>query len=267
MLPTNYSPENAVRAALLILQDVTNDSGQPALEVCTKESVGIALYDMVLQGLNPSKKQCYFKIEGNRLVVAKSYFGNIMSAKRDAGLLNVRAVTVYEKDVFEYGINTETGQKFIVKHEQKLANIDMAKIVGAYAVAQYKDRVEVDIMSKPEILTSWFEGPNKGDTVAHRKFPHQMGERTVINRLLKIENNSSNDADMFDNDNVFIHEEGQPQVDEKVNQEIKENANKQVLTMDVEHEEIKPEPLPAQDQEQPQETTGKKENDPNDPGF
>ena len=64
-LPTNYSAANALKSAWLILQETKDRNDKPALVVCTKESVANALLDMVVQGLSPMKKQCYFIVYGS----------------------------------------------------------------------------------------------------------------------------------------------------------------------------------------------------------
>ena len=58
-LPPGYSPNNAIKSAWLILQDVKDKYKNPALKVCEKHTVANALLDMVVQGLNPAKKQCH----------------------------------------------------------------------------------------------------------------------------------------------------------------------------------------------------------------
>ncbi|MFH2219090.1 MAG: recombinase RecT, partial [Pseudomonadota bacterium] len=63
--PPDYSPQNALRSAWLILQNTQDRNKKPALEVCTKASVYNALFDMVITGLNPEKKQGYFIVYGN----------------------------------------------------------------------------------------------------------------------------------------------------------------------------------------------------------
>lgn len=82
VLPKDYSVENHMKSAWLILQATTDRSGQQALAVCTKESIANALLDMVLQGLAVSKKQGYFIVYGNKLEFQRSYFGTVALAKR-----------------------------------------------------------------------------------------------------------------------------------------------------------------------------------------
>jgi recombination protein RecT len=119
-LPPNYSPENAVRSAWLIIQDVKDASKRPALQVCTRDSIATALLDMVMQGLSPVKKQCYFIVYGDKLTCMKSYIGTVAISKRVANVKEPIANVVYEKDEFQYEINTVSGRKTIVKHIQKM---------------------------------------------------------------------------------------------------------------------------------------------------
>ena len=92
VLPQNYSASNALKSAYLILQETTkrNDT-RSVLETCTKGSIATALLDMVLQGLNPSKKQCYFIPYGNKLTLSKSYLGTVAAARCIPGIEDVKA--------------------------------------------------------------------------------------------------------------------------------------------------------------------------------
>src|SRR5690606_20371926 len=175
VLPANYIPENAVRAAWLILQELTDKQGRPALEVCTKESIANAFLDMVTSGLSVAKKQGYFVVYGNKLQFDQSYIGDIAVAKRVANVKEVNAVTVYKEDVFEYEVDANTGRKRVIKHDQKLSNIDPNKIVGAYAIVSYNDgTTDTEIMTLGQIHTSWQMGGSKGNSPAHKNFPDQM---------------------------------------------------------------------------------------------
>lgn len=50
-----YSPENALKAAYLTLQDMKNKDGRPTLDVCKPSTVANALLKMVVCGLSPLK--------------------------------------------------------------------------------------------------------------------------------------------------------------------------------------------------------------------
>ena len=70
-LPADYSPENALKSAWLILLETKNREGKPVLETCTKESIANALLNMVIQGLSPVKKQCDFIAYGDKLTMSR----------------------------------------------------------------------------------------------------------------------------------------------------------------------------------------------------
>ena len=81
-LPKDYSPENALKSAYIILQETVDKDKKPVLSVCTTASIASCLLDMVVQGLSPLKKQCYFIAYGSKLTLSRSYFGSIAIAKR-----------------------------------------------------------------------------------------------------------------------------------------------------------------------------------------
>lgn len=236
-VPKDYSAPNALRAAWLILQETKNMDKRPVLEVCTKESIANALLKMVTQGLNPVKKQCSFIAYGNTLTLQREYAGTIAIAKRDAGVVKVSANVVYAGDEFEYEINPETLDKKITKHIQTLDSLGAAEIKGAYAIVEYANGSrKTEIMSMAQVRKSWEQGPTKGQSPAHKNFPDQMAMKTVINRSLKIDVNSSDDAALFEDD--------MPADDQRtanVKQEITDNANtKELGFADAELQNYKP---------------------------
>jgi len=201
VLPPNYIPENAVRSAWLVLQQTVDMNKKPALDVCTMESIANAFLEMVTQGLSVVKKQCYFVVYGNKLELEESYIGKIAIAKRSANVKEVNAVTVYKKDVFEYAVDHTTGRKHVNKHQQSLENVVPEEIVGAYAIVTYNDdTTDSEIMSLSQIHKAWAQGGSKGQSPAHKNFPDQMCEKTVIGRALKIESGSSDDSALITND-------------------------------------------------------------------
>ena len=152
LLPENYSVANNMKSAWLLLQETTDRNGKLALEVCSKASIANALFDMVLQGLSVSKSQGYFIVYGNKLEFQRSYFGTVALAKRSGGIKTEPVANViYEGDDFIYTIDPKTGHFAIVKHDQKLENIDDNKIAGAYAIVKLADgSTQVTIKGQPE---------------------------------------------------------------------------------------------------------------------
>lgn len=116
--PSNYIPENALKSAWLTIQETEDKNKKPALEVCTKESIANALLSMVIQGLNPDKKQCYFIVYGNKLQLQRSYFGSMAVAKSvDIYIEDIYGMVIYGGDEFEYEISK--GKKIVTKHTKK----------------------------------------------------------------------------------------------------------------------------------------------------
>ena len=200
ILPKNYSVENHMKSAWLALQEVEDKEHNKALQICTKESIANSLLDMVLQGLSVSKKQGYFIVYGNKLMFQRSYFGTIALAKRAGGMVSEPVANViYEGDDFQYEIDPKTAKVSIIKHSQKLENIDNSKIKGAYALVTLADgTTQVTIMSMQQIRAAWGQGATKGNSPAHKNFAEEMAKKTVIGRACKAIINSSDDAWLYD---------------------------------------------------------------------
>ncbi|WP_404988131.1 recombinase RecT [Clostridium culturomicium] len=232
--PQNYNYGNAIKSAYLILSETKDKSGKPVLQTCSQASIANALLDMTIQGLSPAKKQCYFIPYGNQLQLSKSYLGNIAATKRLKGVKNVYANCIYEKDEFSYTIDLETGLKKITKHEQSFENIDLNKIKGAYAVVVMEDGNNyVEVMNINQIKNAWNMGAAKGGSKAHTNFSDEMAKKTVINRACKNFVNTSDDSDILiesiNRTNEYREEDIIENVQAEVKEEIKENANKEVL--------------------------------------
>ena len=197
-LPKDYAVDNALKSAWLILQSTEDRAHNKALDVCTKDSIANALFDMVLQGMSVAKNQGYFIVYGKQLTFQRSYFGTIALARRCGAIDQVpTAQVIYKDDDFVYTI--EDGNIKIIKHEQKLANIDNTKIVGAYAILTLKDGTKrTTIMTWEQIQKSWGQGATKGTSPAHKNFAEEMAKKSVISRACKMLINSTDDAWLYD---------------------------------------------------------------------
>lgn len=228
--PPNYAVGNALKSAYLILQETKDKDGRPVLETCTKTSIANSLLDMVIQGLNPVKKQCYFIPFGGKLQLFRSYFGDQTVVKNAIpGVENIFATVIYEGDEVEIDIN-EDGEQYVKSHKTKLENRDKP-IKGAYATIVINGKKYQEIMSWSEIQKAWSKAKTKN---VQNEFPQEMAKRTVIRRLCKRFLNTSDDANMFvvesynrttsdeyDNNSDYVEtqEELKQQVDEKANSE------------------------------------------------
>jgi len=243
-LPANYSPENALKSAWLILQETVDKDKKPALAVCTKESIANSLLDMVVQGLNPAKKQGYFIVYGNKLTFQRSYFGTMAVTKQvDDTIEDVFSEVVYEDDVFKYKINR--GRKEITEHEQSLENINGKKIKAAYCMIIDTDGQvkRTEIMTFDEIKQAWKQSKmfpidangniKVGST--HDKFTAEMCKKTVTNKACKPIINSSDDGYLF---KQSVNRTSEIIVEEDVADEIAANANKEVIDIVIEDAEF-----------------------------
>ena len=199
-LPANYAIDNAMKGAWLVLQQTEDKDHHKALEICTKESIANSLLDMVLQGLSVNKKQGYFIVYGNQLQFQRSYFGTVAIAKRTGELAKEPVANIiYEGDEFVYTIDPATGIKSIVKHDQKLENINNAKIKAAYCIVSRADgSTSLEIMTIDQIRAAWKQGATKGNSPAHNNFTDEMAKKSVIGRACKMIINSSDDAWLYD---------------------------------------------------------------------
>ena len=242
--PADYSPQNALQAAWLILQETVDRERKPVLEACTKTSIANSLLDMVVSGLNPAKKQGYFIAYGKQLSFQRSYFGSMALAKRvDPTILDIVAEVIFEGDEFEYEI--VRGVRQIVKHRQTLGSIDSGKVKCAYCMIIGQEGVvqKTEIMTMKEIKKSWSKSKmkpvetngdiKKGST--HADYLVEMCKKTIINRTCKPIINSSSDKALLSavNRSEFTASEQAAQT------RIEENANK--------GEVVDLEPPPAED--------------------
>jgi len=228
-LPANYSVENAMKSAWLMLQGMETRDKKPVLEACTKESIANSLLDMVVQGLNPAKKQVYFIPYGNQLSCQRSYFGAMAVTKAVSGAKEIYAQVVYKKDDFEFEIFR--GSRRVTKHIQKLENINPAEIVAAYCVIEIDDNPDhniTDIMSIDQIKKSWAKGKMGNGTQSD--FSEEMAKRTVINRACKPIINMSNDNHLL----METFERIDSASDENsVAGEIAEHANSEIIDIEI----------------------------------
>lgn len=227
-IPKDYVPANALKSAYIILSETKNKEGKSALEFCSKASIAEALLKMVIWGLSPLKKQCYFIMYGSRLECIPDYSGNIALAKRYGTLKNIKAQAIFKGDDFKFEVDSNTGRKRIVQHSQTLENLGSPDVVGAYAVIEMEDGTrDVEIMNIKQIQASWQQGGSGGASPAHKKFPDQMAIKTVINRACKLIIRSSDDSALIESEEDEASKS--TPTESEVSQKVKENANNQPL--------------------------------------
>ncbi|MDP4143221.1 MAG: RecT family recombinase [Bacillota bacterium] len=234
VIPKNYSPQNAMNSAWLMLQDIKDKNDKPALEICTKNSIIEGLYNMVLQGLSPAKKQCYFVVYGSKLQLMRSYMGTVAVTKRLNGIKDIKAYCIYEGDEFEQQYDLDTATLKITKFNPKFENIDITKIKGAFAVVLgEKGPIHTEVMNIDQIKKAWGQGIayKSGRSTAHNNFTDEMAKKTVINRACKMFANTSDDSDLLieafnkSDERTFDEADVVNNVDYEVKEEIKDKGN------------------------------------------
>jgi len=236
-LPKNYSAQNAIRGAQLILADMKKDR-TPVVDYCTRSSVANALFKMITLGLSVVKKQGNFIVYGKELQFQEEYTGNIVLAKRYGGLAeNPKTHVIYKGEDFDYEIDTETGITKILKHKPTLESLgNRSEIRGAYCIYKTTDGVvDVEIMNIEQIENAWKQGAMKGNSPAHKNFPDQMSKKTVINRTCKLLIRGSDDSALYNAE----EDNGDDRAKQVVNRQVKDNANQEII--DIETIEVKEE--------------------------
>lgn len=175
-MPKDYQFVNAIKMSMLKLQDLKDKNGRPALQVCTPASVSTALFQMATKGLNAALGQAYLIVRGDQLCLQESYFGKVLMVKRIYPHWNPNPVVIREGDVFEYAIDAATGRKYVVKHEQKLENMDK-DFVGGYL---YLPTGELYIMTKKQIIQAWSKSSSR-EQATHKAFSEKMVGKTLVN--------------------------------------------------------------------------------------
>ncbi len=226
-LPANYSVGNAITSAWLILQNTFDKDKRPVLTSCTKESIANALLDMAIMGLNPAKKQGYFIAYGNQLSWFTSYFGKCAALRRVKGFETEPVGTlIYEGDTFELGLN-ELNEEIITKHIKSWDAKVKNNIIGAYATVKYKGITKSVVMTMREIREAWSKSKTN---VEHKDFTGEYVKRTVINRLVKMLLQTTNDDDLLAEKMIENEEQhydfDETEVVEEAKKEIELNANK-----------------------------------------
>lgn len=238
-IPKDFSVENALKAAWFELQKVKDKNEKPALQTCSQDSIANSLLEMVISGLNPIKKQCYFVAFGNSLTLMKSYQGNIALAKRYSGVKSVIAREIYKGDTFITEV-LKDGREILVKHEQPFENTDN-EIIGGYAIVVDKnDNEHLTKMTKKKIISSWNMGHSKGKGKFHTEFTDEAVKRTLYNRACKPYINSSNDENIIDIESK--EEQKERKVIDIEHQEVKENKAIKIKEKEKKEPETKKEP-------------------------
>ena len=245
VMPKDYLYVNAIKASMLVLQELKDKNGKPALEVCTPTSVASALFEMAIKGLDVSKKTAYFICRGDKLCLHESYFGKALQVKRIYPNFDPHPVVIHEGDEFVYTIDPETGYKKLVKHEQKLENLDK-DFVGAYMyLPTANGGQDLYIMSKRQILTAWSKSSSR-EQATHKAFSEKMVSKTIVNSGCNMIINSTPDLAYASNEDENGEEYNEHQIADHAVADFEEAEV--VEEAPAAPETAKPEPKPEVDE-------------------
>lgn len=251
IIPNNYSPENALKSAYLILTEAKDKDYKPVFESCSRESIANTLLQMVVEGLSPLKGQCYFIPYSGKLQYQRSYQGAIALAKRYGDVKKVVGAAIFDGDKFKHEVNAETGVKKIIYHEQTLDNLSN-KIKGAYAIVTMNDgSVYVEIMNIKQITAAWNQRQGKGLTKAHENFSDQMAIKTVISRACKTFLSATDDSVLFEGKDQSQKTEIEKEIEETEVEDISFSEVKPKSEGKPEQPEVVIDPEPEKQKEEP----------------
>lgn len=227
VVPADYVPANALIAARLTIEQLVDKDKNPILTQVTHDSVASALFDMLVQGLDPSKKHCYFIKRGNQLTLFRSYFGDIALAQRVRPDIEVYFSAIYEGDEVEF--EKMRGKIMITAHRTALANQDKAPI-GAYAGATVKESGEdfgCVMMTAAQIRKSWTMNPQFKEGKPHTEFTDQMYIRTAVRKFCKTIINTSTDKALLE----AVNRSEDDALEAEIESEVSAKANVQPLEL------------------------------------
>lgn len=175
-LPSDFNKARFVQNTVALVQSNEDLSRMPQAKLVPALMKGAYL------GLDFFNKECYAVPYGQQVQFTPSYTGMVKLAKRFSKrpLTDIYAHVVRDGDEFDNGM--EDGREY-VKFKPKPFN-DGA-IVGAFAVAQYRDGgIKVETMSKTQLDAAKRMSKAQSGT-AWKFFPEEMYRKTVIRRLCK----------------------------------------------------------------------------------
>lgn len=223
--PKDYNYVNAIKMSVLKLQELKDKDKRPALEVCDPRSIQSALFKMATKGLNLAYNQCYAIVRGNELCIDPGYFGNTLMVKRIFPDWEPMPHSIREGDEYVTEIDPKTGKKKLVKHVQKLENMDK-DFIGGYIYLPSKDGdMYLYEMTRKQILTAWSKSSSR-EQATHKQFDEKMLQKTLVNSGCTMIINSNIELNAFDDE-----DEGQ------VNRNLKQIGEERVGEV-VEYEEV-----------------------------
>lgn len=216
VFPKKYVPGNQLK----LMYTTIAQSG--ALSKATPDSIGQALIEAVIQGLEIDKHQVYFIVRGNKLTMFRSYYGDQKVAIETGLVKEIFSRPIYEGDTYEL-VDNEMGLLEVRNHKTALENQDK-EIIGGYAWAVMTDGTKrYCIMTRKEIDAAWEKSSDPSRNV-QKTFPQEMTKRTTIRRLVKNLFNTTS-SNLNDETKSIIASYNRTTAEEYENEPIKETKS------------------------------------------
>lgn len=208
-LPQDFNRARFVQNTVALVQS------NPELSSMQQSRLVPALLKGAYLGLDFFNKECYAIPYGQQVQFMPSYTGMVKLAKKYAKrpLKDVYAHVVRDGDEFESGM--ENGREYV---NFKPKPFNDGAIIGAFAVAQYYDGIQVETMSKSQLDAAKRMSKSQSGT-AWKFFSDEMYRKVVVRRLCKhidldMENiqqigilqdeDESQEAEVIEVDNPFV---------------------------------------------------------------
>jgi len=168
--------------------------GNSYLQKLDAQSIVNSVKNISLIGLtlNPALKYAYLVPRANKCTMDISYIGMI-KLLTDAGTIkNVVADVVYQKEIDQDKFKFKKGTDAFIKHEPLVFEKDKGDLVGAYAIAYFRDGgSQFELMGKDEIekikLTSEsYKNEKTRQYSPWENWESEMWKKTVLRRLFKM---------------------------------------------------------------------------------
>lgn len=195
--PKDYNFVNAIKMSVLKLQELKDKDKRPALDVCTPASVQSALFKMATKGLNLAYNQAYAVVRGTELCIEPGYFGNVLMVKRIFPDWEPMPHSIRQGDEYVTEVDPKTGKKKLVKHVQKLENLDN-EFIGGYIYLPSKDgEMYLYEMTRKQIMAAWSKSSSR-EQATHKQFDEKMLQKTLVNSGCTMIINSTPELKAFD---------------------------------------------------------------------
>lgn len=219
-MPRGFNETRFLQNCMAVLQD-TKD-----IEKCDPVTVARTLLKGGFLGLDFFNKECYCIIYSGQAQFQTDYKGEMKLAKKYSvrPVLDIYAKLIREGDEFEEKI---IDGKPTIDFKPKFPNND--KVLGAFAVAQFKDDGMIyEVMTTEEIEATRKSYSKQANGPAWTKSPGEMYKKTVLRRLCK---NIELDFDTAEQDEAFADSS-----DFDMNKASKPEQNSPLNVVDAEYE-------------------------------